>query len=144
MGTERSSLAIEQKKKIESFSHYHASSVSWANLEKTDYLLRLEVTPTSPGQLYTLDYSWCSLPACMCSAYGAEKRNSVNLWFLSTGKHNLLTSKCNHCSWRKLVTDLTVKSEGKMTVCQYKCSSRVLFLGMLKAKLNCVCVCVWF
>lgn len=65
-----------------------------------------------------------------------RKKKSVNLWFLSTAKHNLLTSKCNHCSWRKLVTDLTVKSEGKMTVCQYKCFSRVLFLGM------CVCVCV--
>lgn len=33
-------------------------------------------------------------------------------------------------------------SEGKMTVCQYKCYSRVLFLGMLKAKLNSVCVCL--
>lgn len=71
-----------------------------------------------------------------------RKKKSVNLWFLSTAKHNLLTTKCNHCSWRKLVTDLTVKSEGKMTVCQYKCYSRVLFLGMLKGKLNSVCVCL--
>lgn len=74
MGTDRSSLAIEQKK-IQSFSHYYASSVSWANLEKTDYLLRLEVTPTSPGHLYTI-IPGVPCPACMCSAYGAEKKKN--------------------------------------------------------------------
>lgn len=76
MGTDRSSLAIEQKK-IQSFSHYYASSVSWANLEKTDYLLRLEVTPTSPGHLYTI-IPGVPCPACMCSAYGAEKKKKIS------------------------------------------------------------------